>query len=133
MRTWVGTESGITLKDEAFAHNDRFSIDPEGLFLFSSSQSTMMPGKIAIRTVRVEQCFADDKYVMMCRARDKISNVFMEERVREAEQQREGLSLASIFAKPRPMWTAQAFYGFFGDAFICVELFVWFVPVPNDT
>ena len=118
MRTWVDTHPGIMLKDEAFAHNDRFSIDPEGLFLFSSSQSTMMPGRIAIRTVRVELCFADDKYVNICRARDKLSNVFMEERIREAEQQREGLSLASLFAKPRPMWTAQAFYGYYGDAFI---------------
>ena len=42
----------------------------------------------------------------------------MDERVREAEKQREGLSLASLFPKPRPMWTAQPFYGFFGDAFI---------------
>lgn len=42
----------------------------------------------------------------------------MEERVKEAEKQREGLSLASLFPKPRPIWTAQPFYGFFGDAFI---------------
>jgi len=36
----------------------------------------------------------------------------------EAEQQRKGLSLAPLFAKPRPMWTAPAFVGAFGDTFI---------------
>ena len=44
--------------------------------------------------------------------------MFMEERQKEVEEQRKGFSLASIFAKPRPMWFAQAFYGLFGDAFI---------------
>lgn len=48
----------------------------------------------------------------------QVSNVFMEERAREVEEQRKGLSLAELFAKPRPMWFAQAFYGYFGDAFI---------------
>lgn len=45
-------------------------------------------------------------------------SVFNEERIREVEQQRKGLSLATLFAKPRPMWTAPAFVGVFGDAFI---------------
>ena len=118
MRTWVGTEPGIVLKDEAFEAGGRFSIDPDALFLFSSAQSTMMPGRIAIRTMRVETCFADDSYVRQTRARDKISNIFMEERVKEVENQRKGLSLSSLFVKPRPIWTAQAFYGYFGDAFV---------------
>ena len=118
MRTWVGTEPGVVLKDEVFKSNDRFSIDPSSLFLFSSSQSSMIPGKIAIRTCRVETHFSEDADVMASRARDKVSNIFMEERVQEAERQREGLSLASLFPKPRPIWLAQPFVGFFGDAFI---------------
>jgi hypothetical protein len=118
MRTWVGTNPGIVLKDDAIEGNGRFTIDPDGLFIFSSAQSSMMPGKISVRTIRVERTFANDEYVNSSRARDKISNVFMEERTKEVEQQREGLSLASLFAKPRPMWMAQAFYGFYGDAFV---------------
>lgn len=34
------------------------------------------------------------------------------------EEQRKGLSLAPLFAKPRPMWVAPAFIASFGDAFI---------------
>lgn len=118
MRTWVGINPGIVLKDDAIEGNGRFTIDPAGLFIFSSAQSSMMPGKISVRTIRVERTFANDEYVNSSRARDKISNVFMEERTKEVEQQREGLSLASLFPKPRPMWMAQAFYGFYGDAFV---------------
>ena len=32
----------------------------------------MMPGNIAIRTIRVEMCFANDKDVRSNRARDKV-------------------------------------------------------------
>jgi hypothetical protein len=106
------------VKDEAIEGNGRFTIDPDGLFIFSSAQNSMMPGKIAVRTIRVERTFANDEYVNSSRARDKISNIFIEDRAKEVEQQREGLSLASLFAKPRPMWMAQAFYGFYGDAFV---------------
>lgn len=34
------------------------------------------------------------------------------------KQQRAGLALATIFAKPRPMWATPALVGVFGDAFI---------------
>ena len=56
----------------------------------------------------------------MCRnrARDKILNVFMAERVKELEKAREGLSLASLFPKPRPVWAAVSFCSYFGDALI---------------
>ena len=118
MRTWVGTNPGITVKDEAIEGNGRFTIDPDGLFIFSSAQNSMMPGKIAVRTIRVERTFANDEYVNSSRARDKISNIFIEDRAKEIEKQREGLSLASLFAKPRPMWLAQAFFGYYGDSFI---------------
>jgi hypothetical protein len=43
---------------------------------------------------------------------------FDEDRQKEVEEQRKGLSLAPLFAKPRPMWFAPAFSAFFGDAFI---------------
>lgn len=44
--------------------------------------------------------------------------MFIEDRIKEAEKQREGLALASLFAKPRPVWSAQPFYCFFGDDFV---------------
>ena len=72
MRTWINSEPAIAIKDDAFVANDRFSIDPDGLFIFSSSQGSMMPGNIAIRTIRVELKFADDSYVKASRARDKV-------------------------------------------------------------
>jgi hypothetical protein len=45
-------------------------------------------------------------------------SIYNEERIKEVEEQRKGLSLAPLFAKPRPMWAAPAFIGTFGDAFI---------------
>ena len=71
-RTWVGTEAGVMLKEESITANDRFAIDPDNFFLFSSAQTAMMPGNIAIRTVRVEMTFASDKDVKANRARDKV-------------------------------------------------------------
>lgn len=45
MRTWVGTEPGVVLKEDSIVANERFAIDPENLFLFSSAQASMMPGR----------------------------------------------------------------------------------------
>ncbi len=72
IRTWVNTEPGVVLKEESIVANERFSIDPDNFFLFSSAQSGMMPGSIAIRTIRVEMTFASDKDVRSNRARDKV-------------------------------------------------------------
>jgi hypothetical protein len=44
--------------------------------------------------------------------------MFDDERKKEVEEQRKGLSLSSLFAKPRPMWVAPAFIAAFGDSFI---------------
>jgi len=118
MRTWVGTEPGVILKEDSLTVNERFAIDPTSLYIFSSTQSAMMPGNIAVRTIRVERKFADDRYVKENRARDKLLSLFNEDRKKEIEEQRKGLSLAALFAKPRPMWIAPAFVGVFGDAFI---------------
>jgi hypothetical protein len=73
IRTWVNTESGVVLKEDAIVANERFSIDPDGFFVFSSAQSGMMPGNISIRTIRVEMTFSNDKDVRSNRARDKVS------------------------------------------------------------
>lgn len=73
MRTWIDTEPGVVLKDEAIVVNERFAIDPNNLYLFSAGQVSMMPGNIAIRTVRVETGFMDDLKVKKQRARDKVS------------------------------------------------------------
>lgn len=72
MRTWVNTEAGVVLKEESIVSNERFAIDPDNLFIFSSAQSSMMPGNISIRTIRVEQTFASESDVKSNRARDKV-------------------------------------------------------------
>ena len=76
MRTWVNTESGVVLKEETIVSNERFAIDPDSFFVFSSAQASMMPGNIAIRTIRVEQVFSTDGDVKANRARDKVNCVF---------------------------------------------------------
>jgi thiol-disulfide isomerase/thioredoxin len=118
LRTWVGTEAGAILKEDVFAANDRFAIDPTSFYLFSSAQAAMMPGKIAIRSIRLENKALSHDEVKANRARDKLLSKFDEDRKKEAEEQRKGLSLAPLFAKPRPMWMAPAFSAIFGDAFI---------------
>ena len=75
MRTWVNTESGVVLKEEQLVANERFAIDSSALYLFSSAQAAMMPGNIAIRTIRVDQEFVTDAKVKQYRARDKVSVV----------------------------------------------------------
>jgi hypothetical protein len=72
MRTWVNTEAGAVLKEDLIIANERFALDPSGLFFFSSSQSGMMPGNIAVRTIRVEANFSTDENVKANRARDKV-------------------------------------------------------------
>ena len=114
MRTWVNTDAGVVIKEDAFTANDRFAIDPDNLYLFSSGQNAMMPGKISIRTVRVDAKFFTDRDVQENRARDKILSKFNEDRKVEADNQKKGLSLAALFP-PRPMWFAPAFVGAFGD------------------
>ncbi len=61
------------LKEEAILQNERFALDADHLYLFSSSQMAMMPGNIAIRTVRIERTFATDRDVKANRAQDKVS------------------------------------------------------------
>ena len=45
-------------------------------------------------------------------------SIFNEERRKEIDEQRKGLSLASLFAKPRPIWADPVFVATFGDAFV---------------
>jgi hypothetical protein len=54
--------------------------------------------------------------------------MFNEERKEEVAKQRKELSLAPLFAKPRPMWLAPAFVGTFGDAFIGT----YYASAPDD-
>ena len=72
MRTWVGTKPGVYFKEDVFTCNGRFAIDPENFYLFSSAQAAMMPGNIAIRTIRVEMAYATDDYVRRNHARDRV-------------------------------------------------------------
>ena len=118
MKTWVGTEAGIELKEDVFSCNDRFAIDPTSFYPFSSAQASMMPGKIAIRAIRIDSKDSSHDDVKKNHSRDKFVSFFNEERQNEVVQQRKGFSLASLFAKPRPMWVAPSFVAVFGDAFI---------------
>jgi len=118
LRTWVDTVPGCVLKSEAVVAGGRFEVDLDGLFLFSSSDPNMMPGNVSLRTVRVEQSFTNDKLVLENRARDRVLSMLNEERRRKVDAQRRGLSLAELFAKPRPVWATPALVGTFGDAFI---------------
>jgi len=78
----------------------------------------MMPGHVSLRTVRVERTFASDKSVLANRARDRVLSMLNEELKRKVDAQRRGLSLAALFAKPRPIWATPTLVATFGDAFI---------------
>ena len=101
--TWVDAAGGAVVKSEAIAANGRFALDPASLFLFSSAQSAMMSRTVAIRTVRVVARPSDDAAAKADLARDRLVSMFNVEREREIDAQRRGLSLASLFAKPRPV------------------------------
>jgi hypothetical protein len=44
--------------------------------MFSSDKPNMMPGNIAIRTIRIDKIFSNDKDVKLNRAQDKVSFLF---------------------------------------------------------
>jgi hypothetical protein len=101
--TWIDAVGGAVVKSEAITANGRFSLDPAAIFLFSSAQSSMMARTVAIRTVRVIARSTDDITAKADLARDRLVSMFNIEREREIDEQRRGLSLASLFAKPRPV------------------------------
>ena len=72
LRTWVNAEPGIVVKDGAIRSGERFAIDAEGLFLFSSKTTSMMPGNVLVRCIRVDEVFSTDETVRTNRARDKV-------------------------------------------------------------
>ena len=47
----------LQVRSEDICTGGRFEIDCESLFLFSSTEGSMMPGNISLRTVRVEQVY----------------------------------------------------------------------------
>ena len=134
--TWVDATSGAVVRSEAVTCNGRFAIDPSALFLFSSAQPAMMNRTIAVRTVRVVARASDDACAKADLARDRVISMFNLEREQEVDEQRQGLSLAPLFAKPRPLWAAPALVGTFGDPFIEGTIFegssclAWSFQVP---
>ena len=118
MLTWIDAATGAVLKSDSIISNGRFALDPSALFLFSSSQHAMMARTVAIRTLRVEAKATTDIEAKQGLARDRVLSMFNLEREKEVDNQRKGLSLSSIFAKPRPIWSAPAMVGTFGDPFI---------------
>ena len=49
MRTYIDGSAVSEVHHDAIMKNGRFSVDPEDLFLFSSSKPSMMPGNISLR------------------------------------------------------------------------------------
>jgi len=118
LRTWIDTVPCAVIKHESLVNEGRFAISPDTLFLFSSGNSAMMPGGIAVRSIRIDKGPTNDAEVKTQRARDKVVSMFNEERKAEVDHQRKSLSLSKLFAKPRPVWLSPALIATFGDAFI---------------
>ncbi|KAJ8602501.1 hypothetical protein CTAYLR_001253 [Chrysophaeum taylorii] len=118
LRTYVGAEPAAVVRHERIAANERFALRSDGLFLFSSRSDRMMPGNILVRTCRVDAKALDDAAVRRNRARDKLFSTFEADNARKVDDLRKGLSLAKLFAKPRPCWEAPALVGAFGDAYV---------------
>ncbi len=78
LRTWVGAEPAVVIKEDTITANDRFALDPDGLYLFSSAKPEMMTASIAVRTVRVQMSVATDADVKANRARDKVKIIINE-------------------------------------------------------
>lgn len=118
LRSYVGAEPAAVVRHERIAANERFALRSDGLFLFSSRSERMMPGRLLLRACRVDAKALDDAAVRRNRARDKLFSTFEADNARKVDEQRGGLSLAKLFAKPRPCWEAPALVGAFGDAYV---------------
>ena len=56
--------------------------------------------------MRVDKACADAKQVGADRARDRVISMYNERIEAEIDEQREGLILAELFPKPRPVWVS---------------------------
>ena len=59
--------------------------------------------------------------VLANRALDKILSMYNEDRLKEAAEQRKGLTLAALFPKPRPIWLTPALIGT-GESPVCLPV-----------
>jgi len=66
MRTWIDGVPCAVVKRDAFSTDGRFSLDCEALYVFSSQKSSMMPGDILLRTIRIEFGESNDDKVKVC-------------------------------------------------------------------
>ena len=110
--------SGDLAAQTWFKKNGRFSIDAKAFYLFSSNDSNMMPGNVALRYVRIDTKYSKPEDIVEEHARDKIISMYNEELMDQINKQRKGLILSELFAKPRPMWMDPSLIGVFGDAYI---------------
>jgi hypothetical protein len=118
MSTYLNGTSCAKIKRKEIAQSDRFSLNENEMYLFSSSKVAMMGSTVAIRTVRIDSVCISKQQVKSLKAQDKILSMHNENRTKKIKEQRRGLALARLFPKPRPIWTAPALIGTFGDAFI---------------
>lgn len=103
LRTWIDSIPCCVLRSDEIHRGGRFECDPKHFYLFSSNDACMMPGRILLRMVKVEEGMATDDSVLKRNAQDKIWSVWNEEFERKVDVQRAGLSLAGLFSKPRPI------------------------------
>ncbi len=118
MMTYLNGVPCAKIKRKEISMRDRFSLNDKELYLFSSSKVAMMGSTVAIRSVRIDSVCLSAPQVKSSKAQDKILSMHNENRERKIREQRRGLALARLFPKPRPIWTAPALIGTFGDAFI---------------
>ena len=60
IKTWVDSVPVAELKHAALTQDGRFAIEASALYLLSSQKPGMMPGRVCIRSVRVEPGAAKD-------------------------------------------------------------------------
>eukprot|EP00750_Incisomonas_marina_P014138 INCI17609.11.p1 GENE.INCI17609.11~~INCI17609.11.p1 ORF type:complete len:5029 (+),score=1065.32 INCI17609.11:298-15384(+) len=118
MMTYLNGQPCAKIKRKEISSRDRFSLNDKELYFFSSGKVAMMGSTVAIRTVRIDSVCQSPDQVKSSKAQDKIMSMHNENREKKIKQQRRGLALARLFPKPRPIWTAPAMIGTFGDAFI---------------
>ena len=118
MLTYLNGAQCAKIKRKEISKGDRFSLNDKEMYFFSSGKVAMMGSTIAIRTIRIDSVCLPSSKVKSLKAQDKVLSMHNEDRKRKIKEQRRGLALARLFPKPRPIWSAPALIGTFGDAFI---------------
>jgi hypothetical protein len=72
MRVWIDDHNAVCINEVEIAANERFALDSESFYLFSSEKASMMPGNIAIRYIRIENKSCSDREIKMNLSRNHV-------------------------------------------------------------